>query len=436
MSLQSHTSSAHTDVPQTPPSAQAVRDARKAVVAASVGNGLEWFDLTVYGTFAVTISALFFPTDNPTASLMLAFLSFGISFIMRPIGAVVIGRYSDRKGRKAGLMLSIVLMFAGTLIIVMAPTAATIGVAASVIIVLARLLQGFSAGGEFASATTFLVEYAPNRKSFYGSWQVATQGAAILLAGLFGFVLNNYLSEHSLESWGWRIPFIFALLIGPVGMYIRNTMEETPEFRSTTPSKAPVIDTFTTNRGRMLTIVGIVALCTVSAYMALYMPTYAIRSLGMAPAGAFVSTLTFGAVLFVAAPLFGIVADRIGATRVMLPAAVASAVVAIPLFAFIAAVPHLAVMVGIEIVFGVLAAAYFGPVPALMSAVFPAASRTTGLSIAYNIGVTVFGGFAPFILTWLIDVTGTVLAPSFYLLAIAIVSVCSTVVIRRRYAQR
>lgn len=425
-----------TQDPHHRPTAEEVRDARKAVIAASVGNGLEWFDLTVYGTFAVTISALFFPTDNPTASLMLAFLSFGVSFIMRPIGAVVIGRYSDRKGRKAGLMLSILLMFVGTLIIAVAPTAATIGIAASIIIVLARLLQGFSAGGEFASSTTFLVEYAPDRKSFYGSWQVATQGAAILLAGLFGFVLNNYLSEQSVESWGWRVPFIFALLIGPVGVYIRSTMKETPEFRSTVPSEAPVIETFTANRARLWTIVGVVALCTVSAYMALFMPTYAVVDLGMDSAGAFVSTLTFGGVLFVSAPLFGVLADRIGTTRVMLPAAVASAVVAVPLFALIATVPHLAVMIGIEVVFGLLAAAYFGPVPALMSAVFPAASRTTGMSIAYNIAVTVFGGFAPFILTWLISVTHTVLAPSFYLLAIAIVSTCSTVAVRRFDTQR
>lgn len=435
MSPESSTHSPSSDM-HAPPSSESVRETRKAVIAASIGNALEWFDLTVYGTFAVTIAALFFPTSSPTASLMLAFLSFGVSFVMRPIGAVVIGRYSDRRGRKAGLMLSILLMFLGTAIIAAAPTAATIGVAASVVIVLARLLQGFSAGGEFATATTFLVEYAPHRKSFYGSLQVATQGAAILLAGLFGFALNNYLSDHSLESWGWRVPFIFALLIGPVGIYVRRTMKDTPEFRNTTPSKAPITETFTVNRGRTFTMIGIVALCTVSLYMALYMPSYAIAALDMDPSGAFVSTLTFGLVLTFAAPVFGTLADRVGATRVMIPAAALSAAAAVPLFALVSAVPHLAVMVAIEVIFALLAAAYFGPVPALMTAVFPAASRTTGLSIAYNAAVTVFGGFAPFILTWLISSTGTALAPSFYLLVIAMVSLCSTVAVQRLYAQR
>ena len=164
------------------------------MIAASIGNGLEWFDVIVYGTFAVLISRLFFPTTDAPASLLLAFGSFGISFIMRPLGGIFIGRYADKSGRKAGMLVSITLMFLGTLMIVIAPTAAMIGVAAAIIILLARLLQGFAAGGESGTATAFLVEYPPNRKAFYASWQVATQGAAILLAGAFGFFLNTYLT--------------------------------------------------------------------------------------------------------------------------------------------------------------------------------------------------------------------------------------------------
>jgi len=295
------------------------KPARKAVVAASIGNGLEWFDLVVYGTFAVTISRLFFPTENETASLLLAFASFGVSFIMRPLGAIVIGRYADKAGRKAGLMLSIGLMFIGTLLIAVAPTAATIGVAATIIIVLARLLQGFSTGGEFGTATAFHIEYAPVRKkAFYGSWQAATQGAAIILAGLFGFVLNNYLSTQSLESWGWRIPFIFAL-------------------------------------------------ASVAIYLALYMPTYAIVNLEMSTAAAFISTLIFGAVMVVGAPSVGNLADKVGPIKVMTWAAVGTLVVALPLF----------------------------------------------------------------ILTWLIATTGSLLAPSYYLFAIAAMSLASLIIARR-----
>ena len=381
------------------------KPARKAVVAASIGNGLEWFDLVVYGTFAVTISRLFFPTENETASLLLAFASFGVSFIMRPLGAIVIGRYADKAGRKAGLMLSIGLMFIGTLLIAVAPTAATIGVAATIIIVLARLLQGFSTGGEFGTATAFHIEYAPVRKkAFYGSWHAATPGAAIMLAGLFGFVLNNYLSTQSLESWGWRIPFIFALAIGPVGWYIRSKMEETPEFLATETSKAPLKETFIGNSGPLWVIVGIVALASVAIYLALYMPTYAIVNLEMSTAAAFISTLIFGAVMAVGAPFVGNLADKVGPAKVMTWAAVGTLVVALPLF--------------------------------ILLIIFPTQIRTTGMSLGYNISVTVFGGSAPFILTWLIATTGSLLAPSYYLFAIAAMSLASLIIARRVFSQR
>lgn len=411
------------------------KDARKAVVAASIGNGLEWFDLIVYGSFAVTISKLFFPTTNENSSLLLAFASFGVSFLMRPLGAVIIGRYSDQAGRKAGLTLSIVLMFIGTLMIATAPTAQSIGAAAAIIILVARLLQGFSAGGEFASATAFLIEYAPDRKAFYGSWQVATQGAAILLAGLFGFVLNTYLSTQSLESWGWRIPFIFALAIGPVGWYIRTKMDETPEFLAAKPSKAPLTEAFVTNRGRLWTIVGVVALCSVANYLALYMPTYAIVNLKMDGAAAFVATLVYGGVMFLCAPVVGNLADRFGPARIMTYAAIGSLIAAVPMFMLLVAFPSVLTLAGIEVIFGLLATAYFAPLPALLASVFPPQIRTTGMSLSYNIAMTIFGGFAPFILTWLIAATGSLLAPSFYMLAIAGLSVVSILLVRKKYGQ-
>lgn len=410
-------------------------NARKAVVAAAIGNGLEWFDLIVYGTFAVTISRLFFPTTSETASLLLTFASFGVSFIMRPLGGIIIGRYADRAGRKAGMLVSILVMFVGTLLIVVAPTAAAIGITASIIVLVARLLQGFATGGEFGTATAYLIEYAPDRKAFYASWQVATQGGGILLAGIFGFVLNAYLSAQALDSWGWRLPFIFALAIGPVGWYIRSKMKETPEFLATERSEAPLKETFIGNGGRLGAIVGAVSLGSVGVYIALFMPTYAIVNLGMPKTAAFVSTLIFGLVMSIGSPFVGVLADKVGPARVMTWAASGTIFVGIPAFLLLIAAPTLPTMIVVELVLSVLATAYFAPLPALMSSMFPARIRSTGLSLGYNIGVTLFGGFAPFILTWLIGSTGSLLVPGYYLVTVAIIATVSVVISRKVYRQ-
>jgi MHS family proline/betaine transporter-like MFS transporter len=412
-----------------------LKNARRAVVAAAIGNGLEWFDLIVYGTFAVTISKLFFPTTNETASLLLTFASFGVSFIMRPLGGIIIGRYADRAGRKAGMMVSILVMFIGTLLIVLAPTAVAIGITASILVLVARLLQGFATGGEFGTATAYLIEYAPDRKAFYASWQVATQGAGILLAGIFGFALNTYLSPESLESWGWRLPFIFALAIGPVGWYIRSKMQETPEFMATERSEAPLRETLIGNGGRLWAIVGVVSLGSVGVYIALFMPTYAIVNLGMPKTAAFVSTLIFGVVMSIGSPFIGMLADKAGPARVMTWAAVGTILVGIPAFLMLMAAPALPMMILVELILSVLATAYFAPLPAIMSAMFPARIRSTGLSLGYNIGVTVFGGFAPFILTWLIDSTGSLLVPGYYLVAVAVIATISLAVSRKVFRQ-
>ncbi|MDQ0730525.1 MFS transporter [Arthrobacter sp. B1I2] len=412
-----------------------LKNAKKAVVAASIGNGLEWFDLIVYGTFAVTISKLFFPTTNETASLLLTFASFGVSFIMRPLGGIIIGRYADRAGRKAGMMVSILVMFIGTLLIVLAPTAVAIGITASILVLVARLLQGFATGGEFGTATAYLIEYAPNRKAFYASWQVATQGTGILLAGIFGFVLNTYLSVQSLESWGWRLPFIFALAIGPVGWYIRSKMKETPEFMATERSEAPLKETLIGNGGRLWAIVGVVSLGSVGVYIALFMPTYAIVNLGMPKTAAFVSTLIFGVVMSIGSPFIGMLADKAGPARVMTWAAVGTILIGIPAFLLLMAAPGLPMMIMVELILSLLATAYFAPLPAIMSSMFPARIRSTGLSLGYNIGVTVFGGFAPFILTWLIDKTGSLLVPGYYLVVVAAIATASLAVSRKVFRQ-
>jgi MFS transporter, MHS family, proline/betaine transporter len=238
----------------------------RVIVAASIGNALEWFDLLVYGYFAVTLAKLFFPSGNDAVAMLLTFGTFAVSYLVRPIGAIVIGAYADRHGRKAALMLSILLMMVGTTIMAIVPTYAMIGIAAPIAVLAARLLQGFSVGGEFGSSTAFLVEHSVTRKGFLASWQWSSQGLAAVLASAFGVLLFTALTPEQLQSWGWRLPFVFGLLIGPVGFYIRSNVDETPEFVSTKPAQTPVRDLLSHQLDRTLLSIGAVILSTSSNY--------------------------------------------------------------------------------------------------------------------------------------------------------------------------
>src|SRR5881392_3697109 len=202
----------------------------RMIVAAMIGNVLEWFDFVVYGFFAVTIAEVFFPTDNPTVSLLITFGAFGLAYFVRPLGAIVVGGFTDRAGRKAGLLLSIALMMVGTTLMAVTPGYATIGIAAPIILTVARLLQGFSVGGEFGSAVSFLAEHGGGRRGFSASWQFATGGLITAIASLFGVTLTSLLSHDQLVDWGWRIPYFFGMLIGPAGLYVRAKIVETREF--------------------------------------------------------------------------------------------------------------------------------------------------------------------------------------------------------------
>lgn len=273
-----------------------------AVIAASIGNALEWFDFVVYGFFAITIARLFFPAADEGTSLLVALATFGVTYFMRPLGAIVLGDYADRHGRKAAFSLSIVLMTLGTGIIALAPTYAAIGLWAPILIVLARCIQGFSAGGEFGAATAFLAEQHPERRGFFASWQFASQGLTTVLATAFGAVLAGALSVEQLDSWGWRIPFLFGLLIGPVGYYLRSHVEETAEFRSTHVRRAPLREAFLEGKKRLLISFGAVVLCTVAMYTILFLPTYAVRQLGLPASGSFLATLLNGSLQMVPFP--------------------------------------------------------------------------------------------------------------------------------------
>jgi MHS family proline/betaine transporter-like MFS transporter len=402
-----------------------------AIAAASIGNALEWFDFVVYGFFAVTIAKLFFPAADETVSLLVALATFGVTFFMRPLGAIVLGSFSDRHGRKSALALAIVLMAFGTGIIAVAPTYSAVGLLAPALIVAARLLQGFSAGGEFGIATAFLAEQHPERRGFFASWQFASQGLTTVLATAFGATLAATLSAEQMDVWGWRVPFVFGLLIAPVAYYLRHHVEETIEFRSTSVRQAPLREALATGKARMLIATGIIVLCTVSMYTILFMPTYAVRQLGLPPSGSFLAALLTGSIQMVCIPIVGALSDRYGRLPITCASAAAILLAIYPMFAWLAAVPTLQTLLIFQAIIGLLAAGYMGALPALMSELFPTHIRTIGLSVGYSFSVAVFGGFAPAINAWLIEATGSKLAPGFYLMLAAVISLLALSNVRR-----
>ena len=413
--------------------------ARRIVISSSIGNALEWYDFLVYGFFASVIGKLFFPADDEWVSLLFAVGSFGVSFITRPVGAIVLGMYADRKGRKAALTLSILLMIVGTLAIAVMPSYAQIGIVAPVTILLARLVQGFAVGGEFGSATAFMVEHSKRGRGYYASWQFASQGIATILAAGLGALLTATLFPSELESWGWRLPFFFGLLVGPVGFYIRRHLDETPEFVA--EQKKTTVDpqaSFKAQWTNLLLAVGVVAQSTVSVYvLQLYMPTYAVKQLHLPAAQSFGVVVLNGGLQFLLSPLFGALSDRIGRIRIMLTTSVLMILLIYPMFALLRAHPTIGALLALQAVSGIFKAAYSGPMPALMSEIFPTRVRSTGLSLGYSLGVTLFGGFAPFIVTWLIHTTGDTLAPSYYVLTAAVVSgIALTIIALRRRQER
>jgi MHS family proline/betaine transporter-like MFS transporter len=408
------------------------RSSLRIVTAASIGNALEWFDLLIYGYFAVTISRLFFPSDDQTVSLLLALGTFGASYLVRPFGAIVLGAYADRAGRKASLMVSIVLMMIGTTLMVVVPTYASIGVLAPLFVLFARLLQGFSVGGEFGSSTSFLVEHGPDRKGFFASFQWAGQGFAAVLASLFGVGLTTALTADQLNAWGWRLPYIFGLLIGPIGLYIRRRVDETPEFLAAEATSTPVRDVLRDQWGRVLLAIGLAVVSNSSNYLILYMPTYAVKQLSLPQSSGFAATLLGGIILTVGSPLIGHSSDSLGRTRIMQVAAGLFVISAYPAFVLLTGYASLLVLIGIVCWLSLLKTIYSGVMPSLMAEIFPTRTRVTGMALSYNISVPIFGGFAPFISTWLIELTGNSLAPSFYLMLTALVSLGALVLVRNR----
>jgi MHS family proline/betaine transporter-like MFS transporter len=324
------------------------------------------------------------------------------------------------------------MMTLGTGMVALMPGYATIGVLAPIGIFVSRLLQGFSAGGEFGSSTAFLTEHAPARSGFMASWQFASQGASVLVASAFGAVLTSTLTPAQLEGWGWRIPFLFGMLIGPVGWYIRRHVDETPEFERTERSASPIREVMAAQKERLLVCIGSLVLTTTANYMLLYMPTYASRQLGLAPSYGFIATLAAGFIVMVLTPIVGHWSDKVGRTRIMLVAGSVFFLTIYPAFMYMNAHPSLLTLLAAIIWVAVLKAIYFAPIPALMSDLFPVRTRTTGMAVGYNVGTTVFGGFTPLAVASLIAVTGNNLAPGLYLMLAAIISLFTLLWARTR----
>jgi MFS transporter, MHS family, proline/betaine transporter len=406
------------------------------IVAATIGNVLEWFDFLVYGFFASMLAEAFFPAANPAVSLLITFGTFGLSYVARPLGAAVIGTYTDRAGRKAGLTLSIALMMIGTTLMVITPGYATIGVAAPVIITMARLLQGFSVGGEFGSAVAFLVEHAGDRKGYSASWQWGSTGIVSVIVSLFGVTLTTLLTHQQLVEWGWRIPYVFGLLLGPVGLYIRSRMAETPEFLDATrPPTVPIGTLLRRHPIPLLLALGISIISNSSYYLLLYIPTYGVKTLHLPAYTGFAATLLGGVVLAVFSVIAGHWSDKIGRPRIMLVTACLFAIAAYPTFWLMVAYPSLATAMFAVGLLNLIKAGYSGVLPSLLAEQFPVDTRAVGIAFSYGLAVTIFGGFAPFFATWLIAETGDPLSPSFYLMGTALLSIIALLAIQRRNAR-
>lgn len=412
------------------------RQGRHAIAAATIGNILEIFDFVAYGIFAIPIAKTFFPAGSDLVSLILAFLTFGVGFLARPVGAFVLGAYADRVGRKNALSLTLLLMALGTLIPAICPSYASIGIAAPIIVVCGRLLQGFSAGGEIGGTVAMLVENAPpTRRGFYASFQQMTQGAGILLAGILGMILTTVFTQQQVVDGVWRIAFAFGLLIAPVGWYIRRSVEETPVFEAEKHRHVPVsIGTLVRSYWPgLLAGIGVMVFWTIATYVSNYLSTYAVRELKLTLMESYAGQLCYGITTVIACPLVGRLADRVGPHKPMFFGAGVAAIIAYPLFKILAAQPNVGMLIAVQVVIAILLSCYAAAASLVLARIFPTRLRATGVSLAYAVGVTVFGGFTPMIVTALIGATQDKLIVGVYLSVAALIS-CLTLWLAKRPA--
>lgn len=412
----------------------------KAIFRVVSGNFLEMFDFMVYGFYATAIAKTFFPTDSAFASLMLSLATFGAGFLMRPLGAIFLGAYIDRHGRKKGLVVTLAMMAMGTVLIACVPGYATLGVAAPLLVLLGRLLQGFSAGVELGGVSVYLAEIStPGRKGFFVSWQSASQQAAVVFAGLLGVALNHWLSPAEMGDWGWRVPFLIGCLIVPVIFVIRRSMEETPEFQARThrPTLKEVVRSIGQNFGLVIGGMALVIMTTVSFYLiTAYTPTFGKNELHLSDLDSLLVTVCVGISNFIWLPVMGALSDRIGRKPLLISATVLAIATAYPALSWLVAHPSFGNLLMVELWLSFLYGSYNGAMVVALTEIMPVEVRTTGFSLAYSLATATFGGFTPAACTYLIHVLDNKAAPGIWLTGAAVLGLLATLVLFRKGGQK
>ena len=406
----------------------------RKVLRVAAGNALEMYDFQIYGYYAAAIAVTFFPSGNEFASLMLSLATFGAGFLMRPLGAIVLGAYIDHHGRRKGLLLTLALMAIGTLSIAILPGYVALGLAAPLLVLASRLLQGFSAGVELGGVSVYLSEIAtPGRKGFYVAWQSASQQVAVMFAAVLGLVLTVTLSTGQIQQWGWRIPFLAGCTLLPFLFVLRRSLEETEVFlqRARAPRPAEIARTVAANWRLVLLGMMMATMTTVCFYViTAYTPTFGTTVLHLANTGVLIVTLCVGALNFTILPISGALSDRIGRRPILIACTVLTLLTAYPAMLWLVSAPSFPRLMAVELWLAFLYAAYNGAMAVFLTEIMPAEIRTTGFSLAYSLATAVFGGFTPAICTYLIHVTGNRAMPGVWLSFAAVCGLSAAITLK------
>ncbi|MFZ6648740.1 MFS transporter [Undibacterium sp. TJN25] len=406
------------------------------VLRVTSGNFMEMFDFFLFGFYAQYISKTFFPAGDEFASLMLTFMTFGAGFLMRPLGAIFLGAYVDRVGRRRGLIVTLALMALGTVLIAFVPGFATIGYLAPFLVLVGRLLQGFSAGVELGGVSVYLSEMAtPGNKGFYVSWQSASQQVAIIVAAALGYALNVTLTPLQIGDWGWRVPFFIGCMIVPVLFMIRRSLQETEEFikRKHRPDAKEIFRSMLDNWGLVIAGMMLVAMTTVSFYLiTVYTPTFGKSVLKLSTTDSLVVTLCVGISNFIWLPIMGALSDKMGRRPILLFFTLLTIATAYPAMSWLTNLPTFNKMLTVELWLSFLYASYNGAMVVSLTEVMPVEVRTAGFSLAYSLATAIFGGFTPAIATALIEATKDKAAPGLWMTFAAVCGLIATLVLYRK----
>lgn len=405
------------------------------VIRVTSGNFIEMYDFFLFGFYATYIAKAFFPATSEYAALMMTFATFGAGFFMRPLGAIILGSYIDRIGRRKGLVLTLGIMASGTAMIAFIPGYASIGLLAPLLVLIGRLLQGFSAGVELGGVSVYLSEMAtPGNKGFYVSWQSASQQVAIIFSAALGYVLNETLSKQFLADWGWRIPFFIGCSIIPVVFYIRRSLQETETYlaQKNHPSFREMLKTISLNWQLVVTGTMLIVMTTVSFYLiSVYTPTFGNTVLKLSTVDSLLVTLCVGLSNFIWLPVMGALSDRIGRWPIMALFSGLTALTAYPALSWLIANPSFVHMLAIELWLSFLYASYNGATIVALTEIIPVRVRTTGFSLAYSLATALFGGLTPLVSTWMINVTGDKASPGWWMSMAGTVGLIATILIYR-----